>query len=67
MNLKCRIFGHKRKYNFSTMPNKCICVRCKTKWKWNLDMHSDWEKVESFKGETRTDQELINKWVDMKY
>ena len=66
--LICKLFGHKFRYNFATLPNKCICGRCHQKWKAdyskdNLIWGELWNKVDSFEGETRSDEELIEKWV----
>jgi hypothetical protein len=58
----CRVFGHKWKYNFPSLPNKAICTRCKSKAK--LDLHTlDWESVKTFEEEKRTDKELCRVWV----
>lgn len=58
----CRIFGHKWKYNFPSLPNKAICTRCKAKAK--LDLHTlEWESIKTFEGEKRTDDELCRAWV----
>jgi len=64
--LICKAFGHKWRYNFSWMPSKCICERCKTKAIFIFSkkiLESDWQNVDSFEGENRTDKELINKWT----
>ena len=58
----CRIFGHKWKYNFPSLPNKAICTRCKAKEK--LDLYTlEWESIKTFEGEKRTDEELCRAWV----
>ncbi len=31
--LICKLLGHRFKYNFGWMPNKCYCSRCGAKWK----------------------------------
>lgn len=59
MKIFCKIIGHSWRYNFPTMPNKRICVRCKIREKLNLRT-LQW--TDTFE-DTRTDQELINKWV----
>jgi hypothetical protein len=64
--LKCSLTGHKWKYNFSTMPNKTICTKCKTKAMFDLHF-LEWNTVKTFEGETRTDEELIEQWVNLKY
>ena len=63
-NILCKIKGHKLKYNFTNMPDKCICERCKRKWKWNYDPYSDWVEVEMFdtKVDLGTDEEMIKRW-----
>jgi len=58
----CRIFGHKWKYNFPSLPNKAICTRCKAKAKLNLRT-LEWESIKAFEGEKRTDDELCRAWV----
>jgi hypothetical protein len=58
----CRVFGHKWRYNFPSLPNKAICARCKAKEK--LDLHTlEWESVKIFEGEKRTDRELCRVWI----
>lgn len=57
----CKIFGHDWRYNHPSLPNKCICKRCKQKQMLNL-LILRWNNVESFDKETRTDEELIKKW-----
>lgn len=61
----CFIIGHKWRFNFSSVPNKAICVRCKKKIMYNYKTFA-WEKVKMFGNETRTDKELIKKWRDNK-
>jgi hypothetical protein len=53
--------GHLLRYNFSTLPNKAICKRCKQKFILNLQK-LEWEEVKEFIGENRTDEELIIQW-----
>lgn len=60
--LLCKIFGHKPKYNFTWMPTKAICARCHKKWIAKGSLLNHWIEVDEFDGETRTDEELINKW-----
>lgn len=57
-----KLFGHKWRYNFSIPPNKCICSRCKRKMQLDLYL-LEWNHVDLFENETRSDKELINKWV----
>ena len=61
-NLLCHCFGHELKYNFPSIPNKCICARCKMKMELNL-VTLVWENVETFDNEERTDEELCEKWI----
>ena len=63
--LICLIFDHKWKYNFSTMPSKCICSRCKEKNMIDFKTIEDykWIKVDSFPNEKRTDNQLIKTWT----
>jgi hypothetical protein len=30
--LLCKILGHRYRYNFGWMPNKCLCKRCFKTW-----------------------------------
>lgn len=60
--LICKIFGHKWKYNFPSLPNKAICSRCKIKAELNLRT-LEWYNVNSFEGVKRSDEELCKKWV----
>jgi len=62
MNLECK---HKLLYNFSTLPNKAICKKCKKKYALNLHK-LDWEETLYFENETRSDEELIKKWAHTK-
>lgn len=64
----CYLFGHQYRYNFPSLPNKCICARCHKKWladysRDNLIREELWHEVDNFDGETRTDEELSKKWV----
>ena len=61
--LLCKIFGHKWLYNFKTMPSKAICSRCKCKAKENF-RYAEWEYVDNFGEDKRSDAELISKWVE---
>lgn len=63
MSIRCKIFGHKWKYNFpiSSFPNKSICKRCNKKARLDLGT-LEWVEVVQFDKETRTDSELIKKW-----
>jgi hypothetical protein len=64
-NSICDFFGHKWKYNFPSVPNKRICARCYIKEKFNIGTLK-YNKVDVFSGETRTNKELIKKWVKIK-
>jgi hypothetical protein len=58
MNIFCNIFGHKWRYNFTVIPNKRICKRCKEKQKLNL--HTlEWDGTFTDK---RSDDVLIKNW-----
>ncbi len=63
MNLICAIFDHKWKCNFpkSSMPNKCICTRCKKKAQLDYSTLS-FVKVDKFENDDRTDDQLIKQW-----
>jgi len=51
------------RFNFPSIPNKCICVKCKNKFVLNL--HTlEWEPVEHFDAESRSDEVLINIWFN---
>jgi hypothetical protein len=58
----CRFFGHKWKYNFPSIPNKAMCTRCKCKAVLDLKK-LEWNNVDAFIGEKRTDKELARDWV----
>lgn len=63
----CEIKGHEYLYNHVTLPSKAICRRCHQKWIANykgdlLQGDGVWKEVDSFDGETRSDEELIEKW-----
>lgn len=62
----CAIEGHQYLYNFVSMPSKCICRRCHRKWESDHGgdlIHGDtWRDVVSFKGESRSDEEIIKSW-----
>ena len=63
LTIVCKVMGHKFKYNFPSLPNKAICEGCKLKMK--LDLNTlEWENVEEFEGEKRSDEELCNEWVN---
>jgi hypothetical protein len=61
----CKLFGCDIRFNFASLPSKCICRRCKTKWMWNLDPYSDWIEVDKFSTtiDLGTDQEMIDRWI----
>lgn len=60
--VRCRIFGHKWRYNFKSMPSKAICSECEQKSRLNYST-MNWDLVNKFIGETRSNSELIKKWV----
>lgn len=59
--LLCIIFGHKHRFNFPSVPDKCICYRCHTKWKLEGSTLS-WYKVDGFSKELGTDEQMKNRW-----
>lgn len=61
MNFFCKILGCEYLFNFPSIPNKCICKRCKKKWELNLKSLR-WVEVEKFDPELGTDEELIIRW-----
>lgn len=59
--LLCRLMGCDWKYNFPSIPNKCICARCYTKCK--LDLATlEWQEILSFGQDLGTDQEMAARW-----
>ena len=56
--LICKILGHKFLYNFSMLPNKCICARCKEKYELDLSI-LEWKQVDCFGEES--DEILIKR------
>ena len=60
--MKCKVFGHKFKYNFASVPNKRICENCYHKEKLNLSTLA-WNKVDSFDANLGTDEEIIKRWI----
>lgn len=63
----CEKKGHLLLYNHPSQPSKAICERCHQKWvaDYSGDLINDnlWKVVEHFDNDTRTDEELIAKWV----
>lgn len=57
----CKIFRHNFKYNFPSLPNKCICHRCYIKLSLNLRT-LEWEEITEFNKDLGTDRELTNRW-----
>ena len=60
----CKIFGCDWRYNFLSIPNKCICKRCHSKAKLNLGT-LEWEEIISFGGDLGTDEEIANRWFKL--
>jgi hypothetical protein len=56
----CDIFGHKLRYNFTTLPNKCICKRCGVKWQSRYN--GTWIVTTRFSPELGTDKEIKKRW-----
>jgi len=53
---------HEIVYNFPSLPSKAICTKCRQKY--IFDAHNlEWVEVDFFVNETRTDKELIEKWI----
>lgn len=69
MKFLCKLFGHKWRYNFPSMPNKRICKRCYEKEETyeldNIYLFDGWIKVPYFENENRSDKELSGKWVKL--
>jgi len=63
MNLLCKIFNHKWKYNFPTLPSRRSCVRCKLKQRadYSGDIMRDGEKWVGFLKEESKDVLLKKK------
>jgi hypothetical protein len=61
--LLCYLFGHQLKFNFpiNSMPDKCICKRCRIKGKINYKTFS-FDYVDEFSKDLGTDEELIKRW-----
>lgn len=60
-NLICKVKGHDWRYNFVSVPNKCICYRCNTKRLLNLKT-LEWEKIYYFIPFLGSDIEIKNRW-----
>lgn len=64
MKLICNFLGHDYRYNFTTMPNRTICARCKRKWELDLKTVY-WKEVDKFtfnEEDKRSDDDLIKQW-----
>lgn len=59
--LLCKIFGCDWRYNFPSIPSKCICFRCHAKYKINFATLG-WDKAESFDPMLGTDEEMKKRW-----
>lgn len=70
-NLICKIFGHDFRYPYTggMPPFKAMCARCHKKWvaDYSGDILANpedvWSEVSEFKGEKRTDEQLIKDWI----
>lgn len=62
--LICRLLGHDYRYNFPSIPNKCICYRCSAKFEFGLKS-LEWSSVNEFFSDRRTDEELKDKWFKL--
>lgn len=60
---KCKIWDCKYVYNFPSIPNRGICVKCKQKIELNLRT-LEWEFVKKFNTtyDLGTDEELVKRW-----
>ena len=61
-SLWCYFFGCDYVFNFKSIPSKGICVVCKGKIEFDAKT-LEWNKVEKFKDMSRTDDQLIKRWV----
>ena len=63
MSLKCKILDCKYVYNFQSIPNRGICIKCKRKIELNLRT-LEWVFVEKFNTtyDLGTDEEIIERW-----
>lgn len=59
--LICKILGCDFRYNFPSIPNKCICVRCDNKYELNLKTF-EWESVDLFDIKYGTDEDRKKRW-----
>ena len=61
----CKIFGCDFRYNFASIPDKCICKRCKTKYRWDYNPYNEWKMVNKFETtfDLGTDKEMADRWV----
>ena len=63
--MKCKIWDCKYVYNFPSIPNRAICVRCKRKLELDLK-NIKWNFVERFNTsiDLGTDEEIIKRWFN---
>jgi len=63
MSIRCKIWDCEYVYNFPSIPNRAICIKCKRKLELNLRT-LEWEFVEKFNTtyDLGTDDELIKRW-----
>jgi len=61
MNFLCWALGHKWLYNFTWMPNKRICSRCKQK-QTSEPFGMKWTDTNNFGSKLGTDEEIIERW-----
>lgn len=57
----CKLFGHNFRYNFPSLPNKCICKRCNLKMQFDV-FTLEWKIVDSFPKTLGTEAELKKRW-----
>ena len=57
----CDLLGHKLRYNFATLPSKCICKRCGMKWEKPRPTGT-WLIVEQFPPHLGNTEEIKKRW-----
>jgi len=60
----CKIFGHKWRYNFPSLPSCCICKRCYRKKQVDLKTLK-WHSISTLKPITGTDKEIAERWFKL--
>jgi len=57
----CQLFGHKFRYNFPSLPSRCICQRCNLKMRFDV-ITLEWKIVDNFPETLGTEAELKKRW-----